>query len=50
MSKEVHILILSCGDTSGEVRMFGAHTQEMLRAGRFVAGRSRVLDYGRGGS
>ena len=26
MSGEVHILILSCGDTSGEVRMFRTHT------------------------
>jgi len=50
MSREVHIMILSCGDMSKEVRMFRAHTWEMLRAGRFVAGGSRVLDYGWGGS
>jgi len=30
--------------------MFRAHTCEMLRAGRYVAGGSRVLDYERGGS
>jgi len=49
MSRVVHILILSCGDMSREVRMFCAHTSEMLRAGRFVASGSRVLDYGQGG-
>ena len=48
MSGEVHILILSCGDTSGEVHMFRAHTREMLRAGRFIVSGSRVLAYGRG--
>jgi len=42
-------MMLSCEDTSGEVRMFCAHTLELLRAGRFVAVGSRVLDYGRGG-
>jgi len=30
--------------------MFRAHTSEMLRAERYVAGGSRVLDYGRVGS
>ena len=29
--------------------MFRAHIQEMLRAGRYVAGGSHVLDYGRVG-
>ncbi|QCE10699.1 hypothetical protein DEO72_LG10g1930 [Vigna unguiculata] len=49
MNGEVHILILSFGDTRGKVRMFRAHTWEMLRARRFVAGGSRLLDYERGG-
>jgi len=49
MSEEVHNLILSCEDTSGEVCMFRAHTGEMLRAGRFITGGSCVLDYRRGG-
>jgi len=30
--------------------MFRAHTREMLRARRYVASRSRVLDYGAGRS
>jgi len=29
--------------------MFRAHTWEMLRAGRYVVGGSRVLDYERAG-
>ena len=46
MSGEVHIQLLSCEDT-GEVGSYGStHTWEMLRAGRYVAGGSRVLDYG----
>jgi len=45
MSGEVHILILSCGDTSGEVRMFHGHLRDAAsgevrrvgpRVGRFV--------------
>jgi len=49
MLREVHILILLCGDMSEKVRMFCAHTWEMLRAGRFVVGGSHALDYGRRG-
>jgi len=53
-------MILSCEDTSGEVHMFRAHTWELLRAGRFIAGwitrvglqvgRSVELDYEQEGS
>jgi len=42
-------MMLSCEDMSGKVRMFRAHTQGLLRVGRFVVFGSRVLDYGRGG-
>ena len=42
-------MVLSCEDTSGEVRMFRDHTLGLLRAGRFVAVGSHMLDYGRGG-
>ena len=38
MSGEVHINDTLCKDTSGEGQMFRAHTSELLRAGRFVAG------------
>jgi len=51
-------MIISCEDTGGEVRMFRAHTWELLEAGRFVVGwitrvglrarKSVGLDYGRG--
>jgi len=40
---------LSCEDTSGEVRMFRAHTLGLLRARRFVVVGSCVLDYRREG-
>jgi len=43
MSVEVHIMMLSCGDTSGKVRSW--ITCVGLRAGRSVK-----LDYQRGGS
>jgi len=42
-------MILSCEDTSGEVRMFCAHTWGLLQEGRFVVVGSRVLDYRQGG-
>jgi len=42
-------MMLSCEDTSGEVRMFRAHTWELLRARRIIAVGSRMLDYERGG-
>ena len=46
ISGKVHIQLLSCEDT-GEVGSYGsAHTWEMVHAGRYVAGGSRVLDYG----
>ena len=49
MSWEVHIQLLSCQDM-GEVGSYGStHTWAMLRAGRYVAGGSCVLDYGRAG-
>jgi len=40
------MMLLSCEDMSGEVRMFCAHTWGLLRAGRFVVVGSCVLDYG----
>jgi len=43
------LMMLSCEDTSGEVRMFRARTWGLLRAGRFTLVGSRVLDYRRGG-
>jgi len=53
-------MILSCEDKSGDVRMFCAHTKELLRVGRFIASwitcvglrveRSVELDYEWGGS
>jgi len=49
MSGYVHGWWWTRDDMSGEVRMFRAHTWELLWAGRFVVGRSRVLDYGWGG-
>jgi len=42
-------MMLSCEDTSGEVRVFHAHTWWLLRVGRFVPIRSRMLNYGWGG-
>jgi len=42
-------MMLSCENTSGEVRMFCAHTWGLLWAERFVTVGSCVLDYGRGG-
>ena len=49
MGGEAHIQLLSCEDM-GEVCSYGsAHTWEILRARRYLAGGSRVLDYGRVG-
>ena len=60
MSVEVHIKLLSRGDTSGEVRMFRAHVERCHVRGRnggwwitcvgLRAGRSVEQDYERGGS
>ena len=49
MSGEVHIKLLSRGDTSGEVRMFRAHVERCHVRGGTGAGGSHVLDYGRVG-
>jgi len=49
MSMEVHIILLSCGDTS-EVGSYVpcSHLRDAA-CGRYVVGGSRVLDYGRVG-
>ena len=49
MSGEVHTQLLSCGDTREVGSNVRAHSWEMLRTGRYVAGGSHVLDYGRAG-
>jgi len=49
MSGEVHMMMLSCEDTSREVRMFHAHTWGLLWERRFIVFGSCVLDYGWGG-
>jgi len=49
MSGEIHIKLLSRGDTSGEVRMFRAHVERCHVRGGTRAGGSHVLDYGRVG-
>ncbi|QCD79434.1 hypothetical protein DEO72_LG1g3075 [Vigna unguiculata] len=49
MSGEVHIKLLSRGDTSGEVRMFRAHVERCHVRGGPGAGGLRVRDCGRGG-
>ena len=49
MSGEVHIKLLSRGDTSGEVRMFRAHVERCHVRGGTGASGSHVLDYGRVG-
>ena len=47
MSGEVHIQLLSRGDTSEVGSYVPCSRLEMLRAGRYVAGGSHVLDYRR---
>ena len=49
MSGEVHIKLLSRGDTSEEVRMFRAHVERCHVREGTGAGGSHVLDYGRVG-